>query len=210
MRTKKSISTVIATILLIFGLVGLIKTYLIQRHLDSLTLLEMPVDLHIGETYDNEFTVSSEGRYFIWITFNRDAKTDELACKVGMDPDYYNCSGIESLTDLSWEILNNNEVVMAGSSSDYPLGNAGSELEKTIAQVQLSTGVYDFKMTLHKDASELNSIEPKVKIAQSPLDIQSELIPGALLLCFSVLIFSIGLLIFSIKCLLKFSRKHLK
>ena len=207
MHAKKSISMIIATIFLAFAVVGFIKSYFIQKHLDSLTLVEMPIEFSVGETYKKEFTVSSEGRYFIWLKFDRDAKTNELSCKVGMDSEYYDCSNVESLTDLSWEILRNNEVVIAGSSSDYPWGDAGSELEKTIAQVQLDTGIYQFKMILDKDASELNNIDPVLRIAQSPLGMKSGLISGALLLCFSALIFSTSILLFSIKLFLKFFKK---
>lgn len=193
MHFKKSIISILVVTLFLLATIGFISTYLTQKYIDSLTLIEMPVDLSQDETYSKEFTVSSEGRYFIWLVFDREIKNNELACKVGMDPNYYNCDDVDPLLDVTWEILNDSGVVEKGSSSDYPWADAGSELQRTLAKVNIPLGEYVFNIYTNKEASELNSLNPTLRVGAHPLDYQSDLIKGYISLIFSIVSLIIGL-----------------
>lgn len=209
MRKKIPKILLISCSTLILGIVAFGVTAFYQYRINELTPIdEIPITLTATSVLEETFDIPRSDTYFIWLVFDDESKTNELACKVGMDPDFLDCTNIEPLINVAWEVTLNNQVIGSGLSTGYSLGDAGSYLQKTITQLKLEKNSnYKLKVIVNSDASELNILNPKIKLGIHPTNLKGELTVGAIFLLTSFLFLSFSIILFILHLLLRLRKR---
>jgi hypothetical protein len=113
--------------------------------------------------------------------------------------------------NVSWQLLNNNEVLSSGDASNYGLHFSATDkyIEKGIGSFSLnSDSVYNLKFTVLSGHNKFNILTPEVRITHNTatddwLFGQALLSSFAIMLCFSIIILALSYLVIN-----KLWRKH--
>jgi len=134
----------------------------------NLQPLSLPVSLAPGTIRAPEFKTDIEyWDYGIVIDFETKVDRQRMDCFVGGEANPDQCGGIPNLIDISWELFEGERVAFQGNSGSTPgmIWEPRVRYERTIGTFRAQKG-HRYTLVLHvnRDASELNSANPKVVV----------------------------------------------
>lgn len=209
MKSNKSKLILAVLILLFIGALLLCKVYFLQQTISELTPLnQTPVSLASGIEMKESLKISHDGKYRVWLNFDKTGELKDLECKLLLNEDKTYCSGIESLLDIDWQVSSGGDVIIAeGNSSQFTSGDYGITVRKEIGEFEAETGTgYEFKMHVNKDALDLNNLNPRLEIGLHPLDYEQDMNTAAVLLMLSYLSFGVAGLFVVILLMFKWAK----
>jgi hypothetical protein len=105
-----------------------------------------------------------------------------VICTLGLEPPIPNqCEGIPNLIDISWQILDGEEMISRGNSSDSPWATWSDTVKRMIGRFKGQEGHrYILVLQVNRDASELDASTPKIEV-QIPQGLWEDRVLGILI-----------------------------
>lgn len=133
--------------------------------------IDMPISMGLGTVRTPEFA-AKHGWYNVDIEVKWLLPTDELRCKMGfaVSPSDDHCKW-KSLLDFQWRVLDGGRVVASGAASgrsnSFGFDASKDSLSRNVANFKaLAHHKYVVELTFLKDASSLNSVQPRLIVEQ--------------------------------------------
>jgi hypothetical protein len=147
---------------------GCLYSQAIRDEALNLQPLSLPVSLVPGTIRTPEFKTDIEyWDYLIAIDFETKDDRQRMDCLIAGEANSDQCSGIPNLIDISWELFEGPRVAFAGNSGSTPgmMWEPRVRYDRTIGTFRARKG-HQYTLVLHvnRDASELNSANPKVVV----------------------------------------------
>jgi hypothetical protein len=134
----------------------------------NLQPLSLPVSLASGTIRTPEFTTDIDHwDYEISTDFDTKAARQRMGCLIGGEANRDRCNDIPNLIDISWELFDGERIAFDGNSGDTSgmMEEPGVRYERAIGTFKAQKG-HHYTLVLHvkRDASELNSANPRVVV----------------------------------------------
>jgi hypothetical protein len=194
-------------ILLAIGIALLIVGFTLV-HRQDWRPVDLPLPLKAGNRAEASFRSAFSATYLVYLTVES-GKNDwtHIRCLLGVEipPDL--CQNTPSVVDVSWVASTKSATLGHGDSREW-LGTRGG-FGRLIGTFQAERDIpCTFSITVNRDGSELNALNPRVTVEPDDRILEDYLITAALLKVFGAMAVIIGLILLSLAFLKHSAKKR--